>query len=65
MSVVTVFDQQREVHQILFTGMADVQLVELPEHNAPGTHLLFCEVYATDRIAAEQQKELVSLLTNT
>lgn len=39
--------------------MGDIQFAELPEHNTPGTHLLFCEVYATNRIAADQQKELV------
>lgn len=53
-SVATVFDQQREVLQILLAGMGDVQFVELPEHNTPGTHLLFCEVYATNRTAADR-----------
>lgn len=55
--VVTVFNQQREVVQILFAGVADVQLVELPEHNSPGAHLRLREVYAMDRITSDQRRE--------
>lgn len=56
--VVTVFDQQGEVVQILFAGVADVQLVELPEHNSPGAHLHLCEVDAMDRIPADESREV-------
>lgn len=52
LAVLAVLGQQGEVLQVLPAGVARVQLVELPEHHAPGTHLLCSVVHARDGLPA-------------
>lgn len=53
--VVAVRGEQRQVLQVLPAGVAGVQLVQLPKHNAPRPDLLLCELHPGNGISAEKQ----------
>lgn len=56
LAVFAVLGQQWEVLQVLPAGVARVQLVELPEHHAPGTHLLCSVVHTRDGLTAVRDR---------
>jgi len=62
LSVAAVLGEQRQVVEVLFTGMCRVQLIELPKHYTPRLHLFLCELHAWYGISTAEGERSMSIL---